>query len=78
MTMPFERTRAVVNTEGFLRNLSDKAVTPGLPKAIRETAKRLLRHYPSPDDLKTVNRAWDDRFVKMVVQCPFGDPDEHI
>jgi len=45
MTMPYERKRAVIQTEEFLRGLCRDI--PRVPKAVREEARRLLRHYPS-------------------------------
>jgi hypothetical protein len=47
MTVPVERTNAVINTEQFLLDLLDAKKTPRIPKAIRERAHGLLRHYPS-------------------------------
>ena len=54
MTVPVERTNAVINTEMFLRDLLNPKVTPRVPKAIREQAYRLLRHYPSQYDMGTI------------------------
>ena len=45
MTMPYERKRAVLQTEEFLRELCRDL--PGIPKEVRDRAKRLLKHYPS-------------------------------
>lgn len=53
MTMTDERTRSVVHTEAFLRNL---ARDPSLPPSIRERAKGLLRHYPSQDQIWQAGR----------------------
>ena len=47
MTVPVERTNAVIYTEEFLLELLDTKKTPRVPKAIRERALMLLRHYPS-------------------------------
>ena len=47
MTVPVERTNAVIWTEQFLCDLLDPKKTPRVPKAIRQQASRLLRHYPS-------------------------------
>lgn len=70
MTMPDERTRAVIWTRGFLRELTDPTVTPGVPAAVRCRAETLLRHYPAPMDMRLVHlacpqwfgppNAWDD------------------
>ncbi|WP_445674301.1 BPSL0761 family protein [Pseudomonas aeruginosa] len=43
MTLPHERTRSVVKTEAFLRDLSRNTE---LPDDIRSYAKSLLRHSP--------------------------------
>jgi|APFre7841882793_1041355.scaffolds.fasta_scaffold04179_5 hypothetical protein len=51
MTMPFERTRAVILTEQFLKDLSDPAKTPRVPGSIRGRARSLLRHYPMAFDM---------------------------
>ena len=47
MTVPIERTNAVVNTEMFLMQLIDPKQTPRIPKEVRKQAASLLRHYPS-------------------------------
>lgn len=57
MTMPHERTRAVICAREFLRELADPTVTPGLPVAIRSRAQTLLRHYPSPMDMQLAHLA---------------------
>jgi hypothetical protein len=46
MTVPNERTQAVIYTEQFLKDLLDPKKTPRVPRAIRQRAGRLLRHYP--------------------------------
>lgn len=46
MTMPNERTRAVMQTREFLRDLLSAKATPKVPLAIRQRALRCLRHYP--------------------------------
>ena len=44
MTMTQERTRSVVQTRDFLKELSRDQ---NLPENIRDQAKILLRHYPT-------------------------------
>ena len=44
MTLPYERTRSVIQTENFLKKL---LTTPRVPKWIRDEARWCLRHYPS-------------------------------
>jgi hypothetical protein len=51
MTLPNERTRALLNTHAFLRSLLDPKQTPKVPKAIRKEAYWCLRHYPLSMDI---------------------------
>jgi hypothetical protein len=44
MTMPSERTRAVIHAREFLKELCQDV---SLPEPIRWKARQLLRHYPS-------------------------------
>lgn len=53
MTLPDERYRAVVQTEKFLREILS---TPRVPKAIKDGARAMLRHYPSEWDMQIVAR----------------------
>jgi hypothetical protein len=46
MTIPSERTRAIIQTKGFLEELINPRLTPDVPDAIRNHARALLRHYP--------------------------------
>ncbi len=74
MTLPYERTRAIVKTEEFLRELSRDA---GLPQDIRSYAKSLLRHYPSSSEVFSLGRleeclasdADDDEYRRRVIAC---------
>jgi hypothetical protein len=52
MTIPIERTRAVLNTRDFMFALLDPKQTPRVPRAVRQRANRCLRHYPWTGDLK--------------------------
>lgn len=61
MTVPIERKNAVVHTEKFLLDLVNPKVTPRVPKAVREEARRLLRHYPSQFDMDTIAAREDGR-----------------
>lgn len=51
MTLPVERTRAVAATREFLIRLLRPSDTPGVPRAVRDEARNLLRHYPGDVDL---------------------------
>jgi hypothetical protein len=57
MTTPDERTRAIVQTRVFLRELITSELTPGVPDDVREEACRLLRHYPLPGDMNIAHQA---------------------
>ncbi|MBM3105871.1 hypothetical protein IIE18_12045 [Pseudomonas sp. V1] len=48
MTLPYERSRAVVQTRDFLMEISQDT---SLPEPIRNEAHRLLRHYPSKNNV---------------------------
>jgi hypothetical protein len=52
MTIPIERTRAVLSTRDFMFALLDPKQTPRVPRAVRQYASRCLRHYPGVFDLK--------------------------
>jgi hypothetical protein len=51
MTIPVERTSAVLNVERFLMDLRDPKKTPRVPSEVRKQASRLLRHYPRKFDM---------------------------
>ena len=46
MTIPYERTRALIETKSFLLKLVDKEQLPPIPEAVCQHANYLLRHYP--------------------------------
>ena len=52
MTLPDERYRAVVQTRRFLLDLCNTEHTPRVPKLVRETARAMLRHYPTDYDMQ--------------------------
>ena len=53
LTLPDERYRAVKWAEGFLKRLAGEGFDR-VPKAVRDEARSILRHYPSDYDM---NRA---------------------
>jgi len=66
MTLPIERTLAVIRTEKFLIDLRDPKKYPRVPKIVREEAHRLLRHYPSKYNMRYIDDSFenlDDRDV---------------
>jgi hypothetical protein len=51
MTMPDERTRALLLAGKLLAELASPLKTPGVPDSIRESARHVLRHYPDKGDI---------------------------
>lgn len=51
MTLPDERYRAVKWAEGFLQRLAGGQIAR-VPKAVREEARSILRHYPGSWDMQ--------------------------
>lgn len=64
MTIPSERTRAVINTRKFLYSLLNPKETPRVPKDIRKMAARLLRHYPGSSELYLASKKDSSVFAK--------------
>lgn len=59
MKVPAERTSALIQTRQFLQNL---LTIPRVPRAVREEAKALLRHYPCVADIEIAHNARPDWF----------------
>ena len=76
MTIPFERARAVRQTEKFLMELTDRKQTPGVPQRYRDMARHLLRHYPTLSDLETTNQGWYNDKIRAFIECPFATKDD--
>lgn len=51
MTLPCERTRAVIYTRRFLVELLH---TKGISREIKDRARTLLKHYPMDIDMKLI------------------------
>ena len=62
MTIPYERTRALIETKSFLLKLVDTERLPHVPDAVRQHAEYLLRHYPSYADIRLAHRALPDLY----------------
>jgi hypothetical protein len=60
MTLPIERTNAVLNTEAFLIDLLDPKKTPRVPKGIRQRAASCLRHYPSCYNMANIKESFEE------------------
>lgn len=59
MTVPRERTNAVMWTAQFLQQLTDSKQTPRVPKAVRDQARHLLRHYPTQYEMEIISSRED-------------------
>jgi hypothetical protein len=60
MTTPYQRTRALIETNLSLHELQDPKLTPRVPADVREIARKLVRHYPSYYDIELVHEARPD------------------
>jgi hypothetical protein len=56
MTLPDERYRAIMQAREFLTRLSFSSEIKRVPLAVRQEARRLLRHYPSDWDLAQIEQ----------------------
>jgi len=65
MTLPDERYRAVKWAEGFLQRLAGGQIAR-TPKAVRDEARSILRHYPSGWDLDRAARGAPDVFQERM------------
>ncbi|MES1264336.1 MAG: BPSL0761 family protein [Variovorax sp.] len=63
MTVPEERTEAVLRTRQFLLELADAKVTPRIPLRVRQRAISLLKHLPTGGDLALAAKARPDIFA---------------
>ena len=59
MTLPIERTNAGLRVERFLMDLRDPKKYPRVPRAVREEAQRLLRHYPPQYNMKYIEESFE-------------------
>lgn len=64
MTIPYERYRAVLNTEEFLLSLCDPKKTPRVPGQIRKMARSCLKHYPHKFEMERACESAPEIFEK--------------
>lgn len=60
--MPSKRTWSIVQTREFLLDLSRNKT---LPEALRTEARRLLRHYPTADEVLLAGKVEEQREVGL-------------
>ena len=63
MTLPDERYRAIMAAKDFLERLSFSSEIKRVPLAVRQEARRVLRHYPTQLDLDQI-----ENYAPHVVQ----------
>lgn len=62
MTMPSERTRALIQTQKFLVELGQD---PVLSESIRRQARQLLRHYPHANEILKAGQLEERRVDRL-------------
>lgn len=67
MTLPCERTRAVIYTRRFLVELLQ---TKGISREIKDRARSLLKHYPMDIDMQLIG---DNSVFVIFDEEPFSD-----
>ena len=70
MTVPYERTHAVIQAVEFLTRLVSPYNKNGIkkiPKEVRQEALRILRHFPRPYDIYAAAKAAPDVFDPQVI-----------
>ena len=65
MTLPDERYRSVKWAEGFLKRLAGEGFDR-VPKAVRDEARSILRHYPSDYDMNRAAQAAPEVFQERM------------
>lgn len=59
MTLPYERTRAVLSTKDFLCDLINPKKTPRISREIRQRASACLRHFPTSFEMEIISERED-------------------
>ena len=70
MTLPYERTRTLINAYNFLLRLSSPYVEDGIkriPKEIRQEARWLMKHFPRPYDIHAAAKCAPDVFDEQEI-----------
>jgi hypothetical protein len=71
MTLPDERTRAILQARQFLLDLMTPSETPRVPREIRDRARSVLRHYPLPYEVEVIAKnsdLLDKKYAKKVLK----------
>lgn len=62
MTLPDERTRALLWAKEFLQDLLDPKKTPRVPLAVRRRARSVLKHYPYKSEIDKLYKKLPELF----------------
>lgn len=71
MTVPFERTRALLLTREMLQRLASSKDSAQVPVSLRDEAASLLRHYPTYADIELAHQAHPEIFGKRPAIPPW-------
>lgn len=63
MTMPSERTRALIQTRDLLVELAQDSA---LSESIRRQARQLLRHYPTSNEILRARQLEERRVDRLI------------
>jgi len=84
MTLPYENYNSLVNTRNFLNDLMNPDKTPKVPKAVRQRARNLLKHFPADFEIcewiSTYQKVADERYNNpraAVIKLRKNDPVEY-
>lgn len=75
MTMPTERTRALLFALDFLKEVLNKEKNPTIPDDIRRQAEVVLRHYPSKFEIRLIAEH-ESRHTQDTLGGNYLDPKE--
>lgn len=70
MTLPYERTRALINAHDFLVRLASAYGPNGIkriPTEVRREARWLLKHFPRPYDIHAAAKCAPDVFDEQEI-----------
>lgn len=64
MSLPDEKVRAMQSARKFLFDLLNPQATPRVPKAVRDRARRVVKHYPFDFEIADMMEAYDAHRVR--------------
>jgi hypothetical protein len=84
MTLPYENYFSLANTRNFLTELMDTKKSPKVPKAMRQRARNLLKHFPADFEvcewISTYQKVAHERYHNpraSVIKLRKNDPVEY-